>query len=500
MLVAKVIGFAISFVIPLVIVRHLSQETFGLYRMSFQLVSTATGVLTLYFGLTAFYYLAREPSMRAPAILNILVFNTCVGLFVILALGLYPRILSLIFESGGLVALANLIAVVFALSLFGLFLEVVTAANQEPTYCAAFIIGGSAVRAAAMFFAAVNFGSVESLLFAAIAVSIVQCIALAWYLRSRFPGLFSIFSPQLFASQLHYQLPYGLTSLFLLLQTDAHHYFVGKQYGEAKFAVYAVGFSLLPMLMIAREAVGLTMVPRVSELQQQGDAKEIWRITVRAIEKLALIYLPLASYLWLVAGYVLTTLYTENFRESVPIFQASLLLLLAHMVIVDPITRAYKELGRVVLAITIGTSMAIVALLAAFSNDLSLRGIALVVVGPQLVQTLMISIVAARRIGVQRDDLRALLPVARMALAAGLCALVVHFAMHLSSAFVEELVPSTTIANLVILATAAIIFAIGYALLAMALGFVDSDDVAQVKSILSRIGWRRAMRQSNGPS
>lgn len=489
-LVAKVVGFAISFVIPLAIARQLDPDAFGLYRMSFQLVSTMTGVSTLYFGLTAYYYLARDTQSRTPAILNILVLYAVVGMVVIFISNVFPQLLGVIFESGGLIDLAPLVAFVFALSLFSLFLEVVTAANQEPVHCAAAIVGGSIVRAALMLGAIAIFGSVQALLLAAIGASILQCIALAVYIRSRFPGLFERFDSRLFVDQLRYQLPYGLTSLFLLLQTDAHHYFVANHFGEAQFGIYAVGFSLLPMLMIAREAVGLTMVPRVSELQQLGHRHEIWRITARAIEKLALVYVPIVAFLWLTADWVLTALYTEKFRDSVPVFQVSLLLLLAHMVIVDPIMRAYKELGRTVLTITIATSAIIIALLSAFADTLSLRGIALIVVIPQIIQTATITMVAVKRIGVKPHDFRALAPVAKMVAAAALCTLPAYLIMTRVSTYLEGQSLDQTLAKLLTIAAAAAVFALCYVAFAIYWQLVDADDTAQIRAIARRITGR----------
>ncbi|HPF27732.1 MAG TPA: oligosaccharide flippase family protein [Steroidobacteraceae bacterium] len=486
-LVAKIIGFAISFVIPLAIARALDPEAFGLYRMSFQLVSTTTGLSTLYFGLTAYYYLARDPASRAPAILNILVLYGVVGSLVLLIVSAFPQLLGTIFESGGLVPLAPLVAIVFALSLFALFLEVITAANQEPVHCAAAIVGGSLVRAVFMLGAVAAWGTVESLLLAAIVASVLQCIALVAYTRSRFPTLFERFSPSLFRDQFRYQLPYGLTSLFLLLQTDAHHYFVANHFGEAQFGAYSVGFALLPMLMIAREAVGLTMVPRVSELQQHEQTGEIWRITTRAIEKLALIYLPTVVFLWLTADWVLTALYTEKFANSAPVFQISLLLLLAHMVIVDPIARAYKELGRVLLIVTIATSVCIVLLLVLLADSLSLRGIALVVVVPQLIQTAVIAFVAARRINVKRQDLAALTPVLKILAAALCCALPAWLVLLLFSDYLEVWNMDQTLASLVGLSVVGCVFSACYLAIAVYWRLFDAHDTAQIRAIARRI-------------
>ena len=64
LLAAKLVGFGISFVLPLMIVRFLTQENVGLYRESFQVITNALIILPLGFSMSAYYFLARETDER----------------------------------------------------------------------------------------------------------------------------------------------------------------------------------------------------------------------------------------------------------------------------------------------------------------------------------------------------------------------------------------------------------------------------------------------------
>src|ERR1700759_3705768 len=79
LLTAKVVGFAFSFVLPLVIVRYLDQEHVGNYRQAFLVITNAVIILPLGFSMSAYYFLARERERRGAAILNILLFNFVLG-------------------------------------------------------------------------------------------------------------------------------------------------------------------------------------------------------------------------------------------------------------------------------------------------------------------------------------------------------------------------------------------------------------------------------------
>ena len=74
-LFAKITGFAISFLLPLLIVRFLTQDKVGVYRQAFQVIVNAVAVLPLGFSMSAYYFLNRDEEYRKATILNILLFN-----------------------------------------------------------------------------------------------------------------------------------------------------------------------------------------------------------------------------------------------------------------------------------------------------------------------------------------------------------------------------------------------------------------------------------------
>src|SRR4051794_37725435 len=89
LLAAKIVGFGLSFFLPLLIVRSLTQENVGHYRESFQVITNAVIILPLGFSMSAYYFLAREKERRGTAVLNILFFNFVVGGLACLTLWLY---------------------------------------------------------------------------------------------------------------------------------------------------------------------------------------------------------------------------------------------------------------------------------------------------------------------------------------------------------------------------------------------------------------------------
>src|ERR1700689_3545423 len=125
---AKTVGFAFSIALPLLLVRRLSREQYGLYKQAFLLVTTAMTVLPFGVGMSAFYFLPREKTRRRETVLNIVLFHASVGALACGALVFHPSILPGIFHDARLAPYAAWIGVPILFWTTGAFLDMVPVA------------------------------------------------------------------------------------------------------------------------------------------------------------------------------------------------------------------------------------------------------------------------------------------------------------------------------------------------------------------------------------
>jgi O-antigen/teichoic acid export membrane protein len=346
---AKVIGFVLSFLLPLLTVRFLTLGEVGVYRQAFLVIGSAIALLPLGFSMSAFYFLSRNKENRASTILNILLFNFVAGGAACFTLSLYPQLLGNVFQNDEIVKLAPLIGIAIWLGIFSAFLEVAPLANQETRLATLFIITTEFLKTALMAGAVVFFATVEAFLYAAILHAVIQTITLFGYLISRFPNFWKSFDRKFFREQIIYTLPFGLAGVLFTIQTNLPSYFVGYRFSQAEYAIYAYGSFELPLITMLYESFSAVMIPRMSELQSQGKKREMLLMTIGVMQKLAFVYLPLCAFLMVVADKFIITLFTKNFQESVPIFQLNLLIFPFYCLILDPVGRAFKEVGSFLL-------------------------------------------------------------------------------------------------------------------------------------------------------
>lgn len=502
LLFAKVVGFAFSFLLPLLVVRFLTQDEVGVYRQVFQVIVNANAILPLGVAISAYYFLSRETGKRGAVVFNILIFNFIIGGAACLTLFLFPQLLGNIFHNEEITRLAPKIGVVIWLWIFSSFLETVAVANQEARMATVFIILAQFTKTLLMVSAVILFATVEAFVYAAMIQAALQTIVLLVYLNSRFPRFWTSFDFKFFRHQLVYALPFGFAGLLWTLQTDIHNYFVGYRFSASDYAIYAYGCFELPLIAMISESVTSVLIPRMSKLQAENDKREMIRLTARAMQKLAFFYFPAYAFLLITAHTFITTLFTRNYEASVPIFLINITLMPFYIWIVDPIVRAYKELGRFLLVLRIFTFTAMVSALYFGIQNFDLRGMIAIVVVTVLTEKFISSVAVLRKLEVKAKDVYELKDVAKTAICAILAGIVTFLFYRATNeniaAFGANLAQNvfgfskTNLIDFVsgafVLGASFLVFAPIYLLSANFFGIIDDEDKTVVSSRWSSVG------------
>lgn len=266
--------------------------------------------------------------------------------------------------------------------------------------------------------AVVIFVSVDAILYAAMIQAFLQVIVLLVYLNSRFPKFWTDFDVPFFKKQAVYALPFGFAGILWIMQTDIHNYFVGYRFGEVGFAIYAYGCFEFPLISMMYESVSSVMIPKMSEFQSQGRTQAIIDTTISAMNKIALAFLPIFVFLMIVSATFIVTLFTEDYAASIPIFRVNLFIMPIYILMLDPIARAYEEVGRFLLKFRIFLLIGIIAALWFGINYLNLTGMISIVVVSIAFERLVTFIKIKNLLGLKFSQIYLLKNIAKTALAA----------------------------------------------------------------------------------
>jgi O-antigen/teichoic acid export membrane protein len=488
LLIAKVLAFSLSIVLPLLLVRRLSQQEFGLYKQAFLVIGTALALLPLGFQMSAFYFLPREKDAQGQIILNILLFHLLMGGLGAMVLLLFPQLLTTIFHSAELVNFSPIIAAVIFFWVVSSYLEVVSVAHQEARLSTVFIICAQLTKTGLLVLAAIAFGSVRALIYAALVQGVVQTIILLFYLRSRFPRFWVSLDWAVLRMQLSYALPFGVAGLLFTLQTDLPNYFVSNKFDAATFAIYAIGCFNIPLVGMLSESVGAVMIPQVSVLQKHGDHREILALASRVARKLALVYLPLYGFLIVTGREFLTVLFTRQYAASWPIFAINLTMLPLSIFVSDPIMRAYAEHRQFLPKLYAALAVLLFIALSLGTSRFGLLWAISVVVGVNIIGRAATWIKIGSVLGIRLRDVALLKDVGKIAIAAAMATVITAFVRSL----IHGLVP---IGMLIVGASVfGVIFLVGI----LMLGLPTLEERSYFKRLLSRL-WRPPLKTVGEP-
>jgi O-antigen/teichoic acid export membrane protein len=434
---AKTVGFVFSIALPLLLVRRMDRVEYGLYKQMFLLVTTAMTVLPLGVPMSAFYFLPREKTRRRETVLNIVLFHVAVGSLACAALALFPSMLTAIFGDARLAPYSVWIGFTILFWITGAFLDMVPVANDEVRLASAFIVGIQASRALLFVGAILFFGTLRSLLAAAILHGVVQTVVLLCYLESRFTGFWRAFDWRMLRDQLSYAIPLGAAGLLMIVQTDLHNYFVSNRFGPALFAVYSLGTLQLPLMGLIWEATNSVLITRVSLLQKHNEARQIVLLIARAARKLAAVYFPVYVFLMVAGREFIRVLFTARFADSWPIFAVNLTLLPLGIVLLDPLYRAFERQRYFLLRLRLALAAVLMVALWFFTARLGLLGVIAVVMTIAILERVVMAIHFCRLLGVTARDvilLRDIGQLAIAALAAGVVAEVLRLSLSRATA------------------------------------------------------------------
>lgn len=420
---ARMLALMMAFLLPLALVRLLSQTDFGVYKQLFLILNTTTSLLGLQVAASAYYFMPREPARKSQVATNVVVFYLGVGSLAALLFVFFPGWAGAVFNNADIVPHIPLLGLAVLLWLVSSNLEVLAIANGDIRAATTFIVVVQVVKSALLLTAALAAQNVGALVLAAAVQGGLQCLILFAYLVARFGKFWQSFDWPFFKIQIANALPFGLGSIVFFLQADLHHYFVSYYFDPATFAIYAVGCFQLPVLLLLVDSVTSVLIPEVSRLEKEKDYRSIARIWTGAMSKLALFFIPAYAYLVVMASEFITVLFTKDYSAAVPIFTINITTILLNIIVAGPILRAFDhckyfrlKLYLVLLPVT----------WAALYFGIQWAGLLGAITSVVVIQTLGVTLTAAKvwkTLNLKAGDLSSLAPILRTVGLAGVAGL-----------------------------------------------------------------------------
>jgi O-antigen/teichoic acid export membrane protein len=427
----RALGFAVAFLVPLILVRVFDQHDFGTYKQVFLIFGTLFGIAQFGMAQSLFYFMPGSPQGGGGYVANAMLAMSGGGLLCLFLLWAAQPAIADWLNNDDLIGLIPLVGVYLVLMLGSAALEIVMTVRKQHFRASCAFALTDLLRAILCVAPVLLFGGLESLLAGMIACALLRLAVTRLYLHREFGRGFTPGAAQL-DDQLRYAGPFALAVVFETLQVNLHMYVVAYQFDAAAFAIYAVGFLQIPLVDLMMSSTANVMMVRMQEHLRVGRLEAALAVWHQACRTLALAFFPLVAGLLVIGSDLIVLLFSASYADSVPIFMIWTTSFLFATFVFDAVLRVFAQI-RFLVFVKLAMLLVVAGSIGPFMERFGLPGAAL----STLLAIAAASLMALLRIRtLAHCGLATLLPwrvlvsIMTVAVAAAVPALAVKWAVH----------------------------------------------------------------------
>ncbi len=309
-----------QFLLPVVLVRCLDAATFGEYRLVWLAAGTVLALAVLGMPGALYYFLPRSDApARRLYVHHTVLFLSLTGLvaaFVVSPLNPWlPPTLAPLAKYHALVPAFVLLWVVTVLLDF-----LPTVEERIPLQAIATISVGVA-RTLLLAAGAWLTGSLAVMLWLLLAVVLFKLALLVSYIQ-RFHGWGRpwLDAPR-FRDQIRYAAPFGLSSAFYILRSQADQWVAATLFALHSFAAFSIAAIVGQVVNVFRTSVLEAFMPSMSRMEAAGDMKSAMEMNARANETVGWLLYPFLGFAFAFAEDLVALVYTSSYVDAAPVMR-----------------------------------------------------------------------------------------------------------------------------------------------------------------------------------
>ena len=307
---------ALHFVSPIVLVRLLSVDQFGDYRLLWLAASTAMLFAPLGMPRSLQYFLPRSDAADRHAFIDqtflfMLITAFISALFFLPASPFLPSTMKeLVASNGYLVSVFVLFWVAASL------IEVLPSALEKYGAQAAFVSVFSIASTSGVLSVAWYFRDVEPVVNFLVGFAVLKYSVLLGFRYKQVGTLAVRVSKGRFVDQLRHAVPFGINGMLTQGRSVTEQWIVAVIFTTGQYAVFSVAAAIYPLLGVLKKSVNSVTVPKMSRLQSQGKVERILELNNKGNIAVSFLLYPVLAFLLVNAGSVVELLYTGTYAGA----------------------------------------------------------------------------------------------------------------------------------------------------------------------------------------
>ena len=328
LIIGKFLSGICSIAAGVVLARWLTVEQYGTYSQLILIASTLTLFSTLSLPKSLYYFIPRaENSKKKLVALQILLFTLITSFCFALVLFPSAPLLAHIFQNKIIEHSIYFVAVyLFCLSMSSIFEPLLITLGQAKLVSTVESFTGVALFLAVIIpiFLGLDYRNILIFMSLVLAVKVLLTFRSTYRLEGqvKLQHIFKGISPKI-----KYSLPLAIDSMIGVIGRRIDQIIISLYFLPSQYAVYARGAFELPLVSVIPMTIFNLMLPQFTkDLMENMKERVHWNYGDKS-RRVALLFFPLTVLMWILAEAFIILLFSEKYRDSIPIFRVYLLLL-----------------------------------------------------------------------------------------------------------------------------------------------------------------------------
>ena len=316
---ARLFEAVIQLLTPIVLVRYIDTNDFGLYRLFWLAINTIMVFAPLGMPSSLSYFLPKLDSKTGGKYvfqtIIFLILSACVSALILTPWNVFlpANLHSFLSQNNTTVPLFIFFWV------FSILLDFLPNALQKNTQQAIIIVVLAIIKTALIIYSAIIFGDLDHILMALIVFVLIKSVLLIFYTFSNFNWI--VFNKATFKLQLNYAMPFGLASAVYGLRRQTELWIVGYLFSSSVFGAFSLAAMVCLPFDILRSSVSNVVLPRMCLAYAKNDRLLTIEYNRRANVIVAATSFPLVVFIIFFATEIVDILFGKQYTEAIPVLR-----------------------------------------------------------------------------------------------------------------------------------------------------------------------------------
>lgn len=341
----QMLSLILGFVLPLILVRVLTKNDYGLYAQYNVILSFCTVFFS--FGLSSELYYSYPLANKREK--RILVFQSLMMLLVAGVIAVFilyiPSVKDYFITDDSLTSYYAYLAIAVLLSVPEILITSLYVLNNDNKTSATFLPLMTVLRVLLILMLYWMYPQVETIFIAIIIVSLIKLFYVVMYVYKVMNknGKGEIFDIRILKSQLRYSIPLGFASSVRILVQQLDKLIILSFVSPAVYAIYSIAFYGVPGLSQVYLSISQVYIPRMSVAYKEKNLDGLIGLYHSMVSKTLSYTVPIIFIVILFADPIVPYVFSGKYAESIPYFQIYLLTFIVSSIGCGNILRATGE-------------------------------------------------------------------------------------------------------------------------------------------------------------